>query len=335
MSQRDYYEVLEVSRGASPDQIKTAYRRLAKKYHPDRNRGDKTAESRFKEVQEAYEVLSDPAKRRVYDQHGHAGVHGNGPAGPQAGGWRSAGRGPSRAHTWSSGGEVPIENLEDLFTVFGGMGDQGGSSFEEIFGRGRRGRGGRRTRGPAAPTQPGEDIEHEMPISFDESVHGGERQLQFTSPDGHVQTMTVRIPKGVRDGQRIRVRGKGQMSATGGPAGDLFIVCRIQPHPVFRRLGDDVYINLPLTVSEATLGTRVEIPTLDGRTVLKVPPGTPSGARLRLKDRGVQPPGDKPRGHQYAVVQIVPPKNLTAAQTRLLEEFRALGEGAPRADLPW
>lgn len=359
MAEHDYYDLLEVPRNATPAQIKTAYRKLAKKYHPDRNRGDKTAEGRFKEVHEAYEVLNDPAKRKAYDQYGHAGVRGGaGPTGgaagwrpgPGASGWRP-GAGGQRAHTWntqgrSDGTDIPIEGLEDLFSIFGGgaggpgVGQQpaGANPFEEFFGRAGRGRGGRRSRsGSAAEAAPanGRDVEHEVTLTFEEAIRGTQMDLQMSRDGVVAELVSVKIPPGVREGQRIRVKGKGQPAASGGIAGDLYIVCKVQPHRYFRRIDNDIHLDLPLTLTEAALGAKVEIPTLDGMTVLTVPPGTASGAKLRLKNLGVKPPGDAPRGHQYVVVRIVPPKSLTPDQTRLLEEFRATGENSPRVDLGW
>lgn len=355
MAQRDYYEVLELPRNASPDQIKSAYRKLAKKYHPDRNRGDKSAESRFKEIHEAYEVLHDPAKRRAYDQFGHAGAHaGAGPAGG-AGGWRPghgaggyrSGPGGQRVYTWGSQGgpgetEIPIENLEDLFSIFGGAAGaepSGGNPFEDFIGRvGRRGAGHRRGRPAGTTAEPpaaGRDAEHEVTLSFDEAIRGTQMELRISRDGASAETVSVKIPPGVRDGQRIRVRGKGQPAPAGGQAGDLYIICRIQPHPYFRRVDDDIYLELPISLTEAALGAKIDIPTLEGRTVLTVPPGTPSGTKLRLKDRGVKPPGNAPQGHQYVVIRIVPPKNLTPEQVRLLEQFRASGENPPRRDVGW
>ncbi len=357
MADRDYYELLGVPRNASPDQIKSAYRKLAKKYHPDRNRGDKDAENLFKEVHEAYEVLNDPSRRRAYDQFGHAGVRGGaGPAGgaagwrPGPGGYGGARTGPGGQHvyTWSSSGgqgeEVPIEDLEDLFSIFGGgapgrSGPQAGGGFEDFFSRiGRRGGGRRGARHKAAAAEeapgPSRDVEHELSLSFEQAIRGTQLDLQI-SRDGHAETVRVKIPAGVRDGQRIRVRGKGQPGGAGVSAGDLYIIARVQPHPYFRRVEDDIYLDLPLNLTEAALGVRVEIPTLEGKTVLTVPPGTACGAKLRLKNLGVKPPGDKPRGHQYVVVRIVPPKKLTPEQVRLLEQFRSAGENSPRADVGW
>ena len=348
MAERDYYEVLNVPRNATPDQIKSAYRKLAKKFHPDRNRGDKSSETRFKEVQQAYEVLNDPAQRKAYDQFGHAGPRGGAGPGSGFGGFRP-GAGGQRVYTWGprggrggaggGGGDVPIEGLEDLFSIFGGRAgaEEGLGGFEEFIGRasGRKGGGARRRRQPPPDRDENLNIEQEVSLTFDQAIQGTKLELQLRHPDGEAQQVTVRIPPGVDDGQRIRVRGKGQPNPTGGSPGDLHIVCRVQPHPYFKRVGNDIHLELPLTVSEALLGTKVEIPTLEGRTVLTIPPGTPSGAKLRLKDKGVAPPGDKPRGHQFVVIRIVPPKTLTPEQQELVQRFRDLGEGSPREGLGW
>jgi len=334
MAQRDYYEILGVPRTASAEEIRRAHRRLAKQYHPDRNPNDKTAEARFKEIQEAYEVLSDPKKREAYDRFGHAGVG----AGPSAQGWRS---GPAGAHvyTWRTGNgpDIPVENLEDLFQIFAGGGrpDAGSSAasiFEQFFGR-----RGRTTHARSARTSTraprGSDIEQPVTLTFEQALHGTTVDLRLQRPDGTSESVRVKIPRGVADGQRIRVRGKGEPGP--GGAGDLYIVCKVQPHRYFRREGNDIYLDLPLTVSEAALGTKVEIPTPYGRTVLTVPPGTPSGAKLRLKDKGVQPPGNKPPGSLYAVVKIVPPKPLTPRQEELFKALRGSGEPNPRDKLGW
>ncbi|MBP7933462.1 MAG: J domain-containing protein [Phycisphaerae bacterium] len=352
MAERDYYEVLGVSRSATPDQIKSAYRKLAKKFHPDRNPDDKTAESRFKEVQAAYEVLSDAQQRQRYDTFGYTGPRSG--EGPQ--GWRS---GPAHEHvyTWRNGGgpDIPVENLEDLFQVFAGQGGFGGLGgggrgggaadgiFEQFFG-GRRGRGGRSGRGGRDRTSEaaegyqnaGQDIEHPVSLTFEQAVHGTALDLQLTPAGGGVaEAVRVKIPPGVAEGQRVRVRGKGGPSVPGRPSGDLYIVCHIRPHAFFRRMGHDIYLELPLTISEAVLGTKVEIPTLEGKSVLTVPPGTPSGSKLRLKGQGVKPPGDKPPGDLFAVVRIVPPKSLTPRQRELYEQLRMVGEDLPRQGLGW
>jgi molecular chaperone DnaJ len=168
-------------------------------------------------------------------------------------------------------------------------------------------------------------------LSFDQAVRGTTLDLTFPDTGGAVR---VKIPPGVGEGQRIRIRGKGLPGVNGGPPGDLYIIANIQPHPYFRRVGNDIYLDLPLSITEASLGSRIEIPTLEGHTVLTVPAGTPSGAKLRLKGKGVAPPG-KPPGDQYAVVRIVPPKPLSEAQMRVLEELRTIGEPNPRTGLGW
>lgn len=324
MPQKDYYDILSVKRKATPDEIKRAYRKLAKQYHPDRNPNDKGAEARFKEVQEAYDTLSDPKKRQRYDMFGSAGA---GPFGQGAGG-----RGGPFQYGWNTGGqEVPIEDIEDLFQVFGGTGRRGGagSVFEEFFHSGGR---GRRQAGPFTEEPPGaKDIEHAVTLTFEQAVHGTTIDVRL-SHGRKSETISVKVPAGVRNGQRIRVKGKGQ---PGRPPGDLYIVCHVQPHSYFRRIGDDIYLELPLSITEASLGTKVEIPTLSGHTVLKIPAGTPSGAKLRLKGKGVKPAGNKPAGDQYAVIRIVPPKKPTTKQSELLEKLREIGKDDPRKNMKW
>ena len=340
MPPRDYYDILGVSRTASQDEIKRAYRKLAKAYHPDRNPGNKNAETHFKEVQEAYDTLNDPQKRKTYDQFGHTGVGAG--AGPHS--WRS---GPTGEHvyTWQTGGgpDIPVENLEDLFEVFArtGGGKFGGRTGDSIFDQFFSGSGSRgRRRRPASPagteTAAPSPVEHPVTLSFEQALHGTTLDLHLSRDGGlaGTETVRVRIPPGVAEGQRIRIRGKGTSPGTGGPPGDLYIVCNIQPHRYFRRLGNDILLDLPLSIAEAALGTKVEVPTLDGKMVLTVPPGTPSGAKLRLKGKGVKPPGNKPQGDLYVVVRIVPPKNLTPRQRELLEQFRAIEE-SPRKETGW
>lgn len=332
MAERDYYDVLGIPRGATPDQIKRAYRKLAKQHHPDRNPGNKSAESKFKEVQAAYEVLSDTEKRKLYDQFGHSGVRGQGP------GWRSGTGGPggSRVYTWKSGGgpDIPVENLDDLFSVFAGGGKRRRGAGRSIFDEFLKGAGG--VDAAAGPSGGGQDIEHAVNLTFDQAIEGTKLDLTLSDPQTGVgHRISVKIPPGVADGQRIRVRGKGGLGGPGAPAGDLYIICRVQPHPYFRREGNDVYLDLPLTVSEAALGTRVEIPTLGGRTMLTVPAGTPSGAKLRLKEQGVHPAAGKPAGHLYAVVRIVPPKSPTSQQRDLFEKLRETEQESPRTGPAW
>ncbi len=326
MATGDYYDVLGVPRDATPEQIKKAYRALAKKYHPDRNPGDRSAEARFKQVQEAYDVLSDPQKRALYDRYGAAGVGGS--AGPRPG------PGGARVHTWGPGGaqEIPIEDIADLFDIFGGgFGTRGGggggeSLFEQFFGGGRR--GGRRTR--VEPPPGSGDIEREVTLTFDQAIQGTQLELNV---DGRL--VRVKIPPGVANGQRIRARGKGRPAGPGLPPGNLLIVCRVLPHPYFKRIGNDIYLDVPVSITEAALGAKIEVPTLGGKMLVKVPPGTASGTKLRLRGRGVVSPRSQTPGDQYVVIRIVPPAVLTPRQRELLEKLRAESGPSPREALGW
>ncbi len=306
MTAKDPYEVLGVSRNASQEEIKRAYRRLAKKYHPDRNKGDKVAEEKFKEVQAAYEILSDPKKREEYDRFGAGGPTPN-------------------FHEWARG---PHASVHEVHFDFGGLDDLA-SIFEQFFQRpGRRGRarrGGVASAGPEVWSsggggRRGPDLEHEIMLSFDEAARGGKRQVVLQSDPGQrPEKIEVRIPAGVRDGQRIRVRGRGAPGP--GGRGDLYLICRISPHPYFRREGLDVYVNVPLSITEATLGTKVDVPTLNGKATVTVPPGTSSGTKLRLRGKGIRDERTGQVGDLYAVVQIAAPKDLTPRARKLLEEL--------------
>lgn len=338
MAKRDYYEVLGVSRQAGDDEIKRAYRKLAKRFHPDRNPNDPGAATKFKEAQEAYDVLSDKAKRAQYDRFGFVGTGGGG-----AGGWRP-GSGGQRVYNWTGpGADIPIEGIEDLFSAFniGGMGGAGsgasGGIFDQIFGRRRPGR--QRT-ARVTPEEEVRDIEHHLQLTFEQAVTGTtlDIAIQVGSEIGSTEKLTVRIPPGVNEGQRIRLRGKGSRSSDGTAAGDLYIVCHVQPHPVFARQGNDLYLDVPLTIAEATLGAKVEIPTMDKRASITVPPGTPSGAKLRLRGKGVADARSGRSGDLYAVVRIVPPRRVTAEQRDLLQQFQDACRGEdkdPRTDLHW
>jgi DnaJ-class molecular chaperone len=309
MTRTDPYEILGVSRSASQDEIKRAYRRLAKQYHPDHNPNDKSAETKFKEVQAAYEVLGDPQRREQYDRFGAGG-----PA--------------PDVHTW---GQRTTGVPEGVSVDFGGFGDLT-SIFEQFFSRGARTRSARAQRSTGAR---GADIEHTVTVSFEEALHGTSREVILQSSAGPqaAERIEVRIPAGVTDGQRIRVRGKGQDGL--GGRGDLMIRCQVQAHPYFRRDGRDVLLDLPLTFTEATLGTRVEIPTPDGPTVLTVPAGTSSGAKLRLRGRGVKDPRGAAPGDMYAIVRITVPKQVAPRTRELLEELERETDLKPRQDLPW
>ena len=359
---RDYYEVLGVSRGASEDEIKKAYKKMARKYHPDLNPGDKTAEEKFKEVNEAYEVLSDADKKARYDQYGHAGVDPNFGAGGFGGGF-------------------------DGSFDFGDLGDIFGSFFGGGFG------GGRRTN-PNAP-QRGESIRMSIAISFEEAAFGCEKAVTVeryetcdtchgngcapgTSPEvcpdchgtGTVQvrrqtpmgvfatsspcpkcggkgriihqpckdcrgsgmvrkkkTIQASIPAGIDNGQTISIRGQGNAGKNGGPAGDLLITITVRPHELFRREGTSVLCEAPITFTQAVLGAELEIPTIDGTVKYTLPEGTQSGTTFRLKGKGIPSINGRGRGDQYVTVYIETPKNLNKEQKEALKKFaETMGE---------
>jgi len=303
---RDYYEILGVSRNASADEIKSAYRKLARQYHPDRNPGDKQAEVRFKEVQEAYDVLGDEAKRKQYDRVGPEDL------GAGFGGSGFGGGGRSRTFNFGGPGgfsQIDPETAEALSDMIFG-------NFSEMssFPGGRTGRArGRRS----AP--PPEEVETEVTIPFLTAAQGGSITLQV---DG--KEVEVKIPAGVADGQKLRLHGQGP----GG--GNLRLLLRIAPHPYFRREGNDIILQVPLSLAEATLGGRVEVPTLDGtRLAVKIPPGTSSGSRLRLRGKGIK------GGDQYIEAQVIVPAVTEGRSRELVEELSRLHPQDPRADLPW
>lgn len=353
-SKRDYYEVLEVGRGASDTDIKKAYRKLAKQYHPDVNPGDKNAEARFKEVNEAYEVLSDPQKKARYDQYGHAGVDPNSFGGAGAG-------------------------FGDF--DFGGIGD----IFESFFGGGGFGRSSRSRNGP----QKGADIRHSIQLTFEEAAFGVEKEISIsrhencstcsgtgarpgTSPEtckhcngtGQVQyrqstpfgqfvnvktcdvcrgegrivtnpcpdcngrgkvkktvKRKINIPAGIDDGQTISLRGEGEPGSKGGPAGDVYVTVAVRPHAIFRRQGNDVVCEMPITFVQASLGAELEVPTLDGRVKYSIPEGTQTGSIFRLKNKGIPYLRGTGRGDQYVKVEIDVPKKLNEKQKELLRQF--------------
>ncbi len=314
----DYYQILGVERSATQDEIKRAYRRLAKKHHPDRNQADAAAaEDKFKEVQEAYSVLKDPKKRREYDQYGKAGV----------GQWTTNPNG-QRVYQWGGGGSsVRVDDLEDLFSAFGG-GGQRASVFDDLFGRGGP---RRRARSP----QKGDDVQQQLRLSFEQAIHGCTVTVRLSAPGRKTENLDVKIPPGVEEQQKIRLRGKGSPGINGGPPGDLLLVVGINAHPYFSRQGADVYVDVPISTIEAALGAKVDVPTTDGTATVTIAPGTRSGSKLRLRGRGAPRSNGAARGDQYVIVQIMPPKNLTDEQRRLYEQLRELGDVDPRVNCPW
>ena len=288
----DLYEVLGVPRDAKVDAIRKAYRKLARKNHPDLNPGDKAAEERFKEISRAWEVLEDPELRRNYDEFGAISLEAGfdaekARAAREAFGSRFGTSGPPGAE--SNGSEFEFGDLDDLMGRFFGGRAEGG--------RGIRMRG--------------TDLEASLELDFFDAVRGGEQRLTLgRGGAGGSETITVRIPPGVDTGGRLRIPGKGAPGVGGGPPGDLWVVLRVRPHRVFRREGRDLSFDLPISVAEAIRGAKVEVPTLEGRATLTIPAGTDSGTRLRLRGKGVPDPRGGQPGDLFARIQIRVPRNL-------------------------
>ncbi len=324
MAKKDYYDVLGVSKTASADEIKSAFRKMARKYHPDATKNDPKSTERFKEAQEAYEILSDATKRRNYDEFGHAGVGGAPSGADPFEAYRRAqqGRGGGSRRSWQGGPGVSVEDF-DL-----GGGDIG-SVFEELFGARRGGgRGGRARQNPFQ--ERGADIEHPVTLSFEQAAQGTNLPLQINR-DGKIETIDVRIPGGVKDGSRVRVKGQGQRG--NGESGDLYIVTSVSPHPYFRRDGLDVHLDLPISLYEAAFGAKVDVPTLEGKRTLTIPPGTSSGAKLRIKGHGIARGEEK--GDQIVITRVMIPKTLDEEDQKALEKIAAKHPLNPRADLGW
>lgn len=311
--EKDFYQILGVSKDVDEAELKKVYRKLARKYHPDSNPGDASAEAKFKEISEAFSVLSDKEQRSEYDQI------------------RAMGAGGARFTSGGAGGQ----GFEDIFGgMFGAPGGAGGQRFtfqqgggtggyEDIFGS-MFGGGPRTPRGPRR----GRDISASTTLDFETAVRGETVTLQ--TPNGRVK---VKIPAGVEDGKRIRARGKGEPSPDGGPAGDLMLTVQVRKHPVFEREGNNLRVKLPVTFAEAVLGATIEVPTLGEAPVkLKMQPGTPSGRVLRVKGRGVHTP--KATGDLLAEVQVAVPSHLSDKAKAALEAFEAeMPDESPRADL--
>lgn len=344
---RDYYEVLGVTRSATEDEIKTAYRRLARKFHPDLNPGNKEAEEQFKQLQDAYSVLSDTESRKLYDQYGENWryVKETGQAPPHAqGGFR-----PQAAPNGQAGFGGYNFSGYDFGTDAGGI-------FEELFGRaaagGARGEQRRRTRGAGR----GRDTEATLELSLEEAHRGGRHTLQMQTIEpcptchgtgavngtevcptchgaGQVlkpKTMEVNIPAGVRDGTTLRLAGQGGASLGGAPAGDLYLHIRLRPHPTFTIRGDDLETEVAVAPWEAVLGAKIQAPTVDGKVEMNVPAGAQNGRRLRLRGRGLNK-RQGGRGDEYVRLRIEAPRNVTDEERRLYEELRRVSSFDPRA----
>jgi molecular chaperone DnaJ len=373
-TKQDYYELLGVPRKAGAKDIRAAFRKLARKYHPDLNPGDKSAEEKFKQLQEAYDVLSDTKKRQMYDQHGFYSENFNPGAAPPGG-----------------GGEDVNFDFGGFDFGGGGPGAAGGGSFRDLFSqffRGGRGAG-------AEPEQEaGGDLEYQIEIDFWDAVRGAVKKLQITRLDTcetchgtgaigspqtcpvchgngtveqsagkmrfkvpctrcggtgkirtpcatcggegrlrRTETIDVRIPPGLANGARLRVPGKGNSGTLGAPPGDLYLHVIVRPHAFFERRGSDLYTKVPVTVSEATLGAKIEVPTIDGRSLVKIPPGTNSGSTLRLREKGMPSARNGSRGDQYVEVQVVVPKRTDERVRNLMKELEKIEPEDPRKDL--
>ncbi|HSB68784.1 MAG TPA: molecular chaperone DnaJ [Candidatus Methylomirabilis sp.] len=366
MGKRDYYEVLGVRRKASEQEIKRAYRKLARKHHPDVNPGNKSAESKFKEITEAYEVLTDPEKRRRYDQVGPDGFAGGpGGRGAEPGGgfdfsrvdFGAGGLGdlgdlfsdlfgqrdrPESAAPATVKGEdlhysldIDFEDaIRGLSTEIGirkhspcatcrGTGAKPGSPMESCPDCGGSGRGA--TRGFLRANQPCPRCQGNGKISREACVACGGRGVTFGT-----ERIAVKIPPGVDTGSRVRLQGMGEPGRSGGPPGDLYIITRVRPHPVLERKGDNLHAEVPITIAEAALGARIEVPTIDGMTTMRIPPETSSGQVFRLRGKGVPHLKGGGQGDQFVTVKIVAPRNLDTRSQELLREFARLNPGDPR-----
>ena len=369
MPKKDLYEILGVDRNASQEEIKKAYRRLAKKYHPDLNPGDKEAEQKFKEINEAYEILSDPQKRAQYDQFGHAAFE---QGGSQQGGFGGFGEG-------------------GFDFDFGGFGDIFGDIFSDFFGTGRR----KAEKGP----KKGADIRYDLTLTFEEAAFGTEKEIEVerfevcdvchgtgvkpgsrpetcpvchgtgeirqtqNTPFGRIvnirtcprchgegkiitdpcqkcggtgrirkrRKIKVTIPAGIDEGQMLTLRGEGEPGLRGGPNGDLYIVIHVKPHEIFKREGYDVYVKIPISFADAALGGEIKIPTLDGMVSFTIPEGTQTGTKFKLRGKGIPHIGGRGRGDQIVEVYVEVPKRLSEKQKELLREFKRL-EGENTAE---
>ncbi|WP_298039919.1 DnaJ C-terminal domain-containing protein [uncultured Desulfuromonas sp.] len=294
---KDYYAVLGIRKDTPETEIKKAYRKLALKYHPDKNPGDKKAEEKFKEITEAYAVLSDPDKRRQYDQFGDSGFH----------------------QRYSQEDIYRDFDVGDIFREFGFGTDD---IFGHLFGGGRGRATGFSGGRPQAPK--GQDYVMRLSIPLRQALQGGERRVEFRR-EGRVEQLQVRIPAGVEAGQKLRVAGKGGTSPSGGPPGNLFLEIQVEADPLFTREGNDLLVKIRIPFSGACLGTSVEVPTLDGKKRVKVPAGMQGGGKIRLKGYGA--PGKKKAaaGDLYAVVEVEVPQTLSEGQKKLLEQLRSEG----------
>jgi curved DNA-binding protein len=297
MAERDYYEVLGVKKGASIEELKKAYRKLAVKYHPDKNPGDSQAEERFKEINEAYAVLSDPKKKEQYDQFGSSNFHQR-------------------------------FSQEDIFRGFdvGDMFKDQGYGTEDLFSRlfGDAMRRQRHGGGPGRMAAKGEDYNMEVQVTFRDSYDGAEKRIAYLR-DGVREELSVKVPAGIEDGGKLRVAGKGGNGRHGGPAGDIYLTVKVGADPHFEREGSDIMLPLEVRFSEAALGGAVDVPTMQGTKRIKIPAGIQSGTKVRLKGLGFHQMGKKERGDMYVRIAVHVPEKLTPRQHELVEQLAKEG----------
>lgn len=324
MSTKDYYSILGVSRRASDAEIKRAYRALAKKYHPDVNKGDKGAEERFKDITESYQVLSDKKKKQEYDMFGASGMGGGFRPGGASYTYQGGPQGGFDFSTFTSGGTgAGFEGLDDLFGDLFGMGGVG-----QKKGMGRKGFRGQRSARPVR----GADRTYGMEIDFLDAVKG--KTSKISIPMGSkVQKLNVKIPAGVKTGSKIRLAGKGDGSINNGPSGDLYIEIKVRSHPYFTREENDIYLKLPITLQEAIQGASIEVPTIEGKLKMKIPEGTQGGQKFRLKGKGVLASKGANQGDQYVVVNLALPEKVDQETHRIVEEFSKKNPISPREGL--
>jgi DnaJ-class molecular chaperone len=328
----DYYKTLGVPKNASQAEIQKAYRDLARKYHPDMNPDDKTAKKKFQQLQAAFDVLNNAEKREMYDRYGSSfeTMGAGGPQGAHAWNWSpgaGAGPGPSAGPGGFNAEDVDLSQfLGERFgqEMPGGLGD--------IFGQFRRAAGKSRKTGGAP--RAGADIVQELQIPFTTAIAGGEVQITVQRPSGKSETLAVKIPAGIEDGKKIRVRGHGEPGPRGGAPGDILLMIRLTPHAYFQRRGNHLLVRVPITLGEAVMGAKVDLPTPRGTVTLSIPRGTSSGTKLRVKGHGVAPKNG-PAGDLLAEIEIVLPKELSDADRQAIHEIDQRYPQDPRRDLRW
>ena len=325
MEYKDYYKIMGVDKKATAKEIKHAYRRLARKHHPDVNQGSKEAEARFKEINEAYEVLGDSGKRKRYDELGGANwrhydewQRQGGQAQGQPFDWSQFGFDPGRGgNARYEYRTLTEEEMQDLFGNSGGF----SNFFYTFFGEPGMGV----DRGHRAVPRKGRDIEQPVEVSLEEAFSGTTRLIQMTDASGNPRRLEARIPPGVNDGSRVRLAGQGAPRVGGGPAGDLYLITQIRPHHLFERREDNLYLKLSVPLATAILGGEVQVPTLNGRVMLRIPPETQNGKVFRLKGKGMPRLGEpNGRGDLYAEVKVVLPQQLSTKERELFQELASL-----------